>query len=562
MTATTIRFTYGLNPNEVKWVTPTEGDTVSLDTNVEAHAFPGERDSTYEAGAPGQLERLTIEHNGKIVQETRSGEGGPFACSIPLWRITRNAGSLTLVAKAYWVGGHTASATLTIATTGEFLPDGQRRMAVPQAAFSFVGDEWSHRGIKRWRLAKSALRGEDRVTLEPTGGLAQRPTDLKDVRAETKSPAPSLALEPGDEIAISAQTSAEFKARTGNVRDFTRLQVVKVKGVDGNTVILDRPLRSDFATEDGARLDKRHPLRGAGVEGLTIEQTRRIWTHGILFRHATDSWVRDVAIRKAGRNPIAVQDSSHIEIKECLLEDGWYQLGGGTSYLSFDNSFDCLAEKVWTKKLRHAPAVNWSAAGNVFRECVFEQSDANWHTAWTHENLLERSIVVAEKGSGSYGYGIYTSRHKTAHGGTGPRNVFYGNEILSPDSSIYLGGAIDGTMILYNRFLNKSGPAIVGEARSDNVLLLGNTFRVASSKEPFIRLKEKPLSGWIIRNNTVSGGSGATELPAGAIADEGGNTRIPFDAKAQGSKPPVPSIFLWQRETYPLADARSDPPQK
>lgn len=558
---TLIRFVYGLDRGEVRFVHPAPNATVPLDTTVEVHAFPGEKDSTYDAQSPGQLESLALWLGDKMVAETKSNEGGPFRCAIPLWRITRESGPLELVARASWVGGATAETRLSFRVDASYLPHGQRRLTSHAAAFTFIGDEWSGRGLHRWMLAEDAPRGSLRLRPVRDGGEFARPLDLPGFTPATRSPAPAEVLRPGDAVAISALTPEAWKKATGNVRDFSRLNYARVAAIDGEDIVLDRPLRFDLNTAESARLDVRHPLQGGGVEGLTLVQERRLWTHGIEFRFAENCWVRGVIVRKAGRNPISIEYSAHIEVRDTLLEDGWYQLGGGSSYFGFSTAFDCLAERVVTRRLRHAPVVNWSAAGNVFRDSSFDQSDANWHTAWTHENLLERCTIVATKGSGSYGYGLYTSRHRSFHGGTGPRNVFYANTFLAPDAGIYFGGAVADTMVLYNRFIVKNGPAIVAEPRSDSVRLTGNAFVVAAPRAPWVALVDgaKP-TGWLLEQNTVSGGTGIV-LPKELEAQASNNHAVPLDAKQAAMVPPAASIFLWQREQHPLQATIGAKPQ-
>lgn len=549
---TKVTFTYALAKGEIRFVNPKPGSTVNLDTTIEVHAYPGERDSTYDASAPGQLEKIVILHEGRTVAETKSNEGGPFRCAIPLWRIIRESGPLQLLARATWVGGESAETTLNLHVEASYATEGRRRLTSHEAAITFIGDEWTGRGVHRWLLAEDAVRGTNRLVVQPGGGSFRRPVDLPGVTEATVSPALASVFKPGDPVSMMAQTPEAWKKATGNTRDFMRLNYAYVAAIEGDTLVLDRPLRFDFRVAESARLDVRHPLRRGGVEGIAFEQTYRLWTHAIDFRHTEHCWVRGVIVKKAGRNPVNVEHSAHVEIRDSVFEDGWYQLGGGTSYLGFTMSFDCLAERIVTRRLRHAPTVGWSGAGNVFRESFFEQSDANWHTAWTHENLLERSTVVATKGSGSYGYGIYTSRHRTAHAGTGPRNVFYANEILSPDSAIYLGGAVESPMFLYNRFVVKRGPAIQAEARSDHVVLIGNTFILAEPGAAWLTLIDdaKPR-GWRVQYNVVSGGAGL-RLPRGVADIERDNRAVPLDAKLKQAAAPVPSIFLWQREHHPL----------
>ncbi|MBC8010667.1 MAG: hypothetical protein H7067_11295 [Burkholderiales bacterium] len=551
---TTIEFTYGLNPGEIRFVGLSEGQRVTLDTSIEVHAYPGPGDSSYpEKAPPGQLKLLTLSSGGKVVTSRKQDEGGPFNLSIPLWRFTTAAGSLPLVARVEWTDGKSSETTLTLDVEATYLPDRARRLAQHEAAFTFIGDQWTHRSWYRWRLAEDASRGATRLRLTRAESI-KRAADLAFIDQVNLPPPAHEVLRVGDSVALSAFATPEWKKATGNVPDFARINFARIAAIEGDTLVLDRPLRIDFPVAENSRLDARFPIRGCVVEGFTLRQTRQLWTHGILFQFAEDCLVRDVRVVKAGRNPVAIESSLQCEIRESEFDDGWYQVGGGTSYLGLGTSFDCLIQDVRTTRLRHAPVVNWSAAGNVFSRSTFQRSDANWHSGWCHENLVEDCVIDASTGSGSYGYGIYTSKPQSGHGATGPRNVFWGNLITSPQSGVLLGGAIDGTVIAYNRFIVRSGPGIDALATTTNTRVVGNHFVLAGPTQPLFK-NHRSGTGWEVVDNRVFGGNGNLTIASSApLAADKGNTFAPVNEGASTPRPvpPAPSLRDWQLKHHPL----------
>ena len=552
---TTIEFTYGLNPGDLRFIGLKNEDRVGLDTSIEVHAYPGPGDSTYpEKAPPGQLKLLTLLHDGKIVGTRRQNEGGPFDLNVPLWRITTAAGPLTLIARAEWTDGTSAETSLSLVVDSTYLPSGKRRLTQHVAAFTFIGDEWTHRSWYRWPLAADAPRGATRLTLSSGEGYP-RAKDLPFIDQLNTPPPASQVLKPGDSVTITVFPTAVWKKATGNQPDFYRINFARVAAIDGDAIILDRPLRIDFPTTEHARLDVRYPIRDCGVTGFTLRQTRRIWTHGVLFQYAEDCHARDLRVLKAGRNPVAIESSLQCEVVDCDFDDGWYQIGGGTSYLGVGTSFDCLIDKVRTTRLRHAPVVNWSSAGNVFRRSLFTQSDANWHSGWCHENLVEDCRIDASTGSGSYGWGIYTSKPGTQHGATGPRNVFWGNDILSPKTAVMLGGSVDGTVIAYNRFKVANGPGVEAMPNTTNTVVVGNQFILSDPTQPLFK-NHHTGTGWQVIGNQVFGGNGKLTIASSAPCDrEELNSFSPLADSAQATRPvpPVLSLRDWQLQKHPLA---------
>jgi hypothetical protein len=320
-----------------------------------------------------------------------------------------------------------------------------------------------------------------------------------------------------------------------------------VTGVNGNMVRLNQPLRLDYPTIDGSYIQEIFPIRRCGVEDLSLEQTQDLWTSGIVFSNAWECWARGVRVNKAGRFPLYTIPGKWCEIRDSQFDDAWFKGGGGTAYVGFEYATDCLMENVETWKMRHAPQVQWSAAGNVIRNSVFHESDGQWHSGWTNENLFENCVIEATTGSGSYGYGLWASPPEDeAHGPNGPRNVVYNCDIKSPKAGLWMGGMNEGWMILHNRFQVGSGTGIFAKTSSFDHTIHGNTFQLTDLKQPMMMIATPDCVGIEITGNRIYGGNGKlTGGPGKPLVNK--DNLFTALGEAPRPQPAVPSIFEWQR---------------
>jgi hypothetical protein len=310
---------------------------------------------------------------------------------------------------------------------------------------------------------------------------------------------------------------------------------------------------------DGAFVQEIRPMRGCGIEDLTLEQTQKLWTSGVLFSNAWGCWARGVRVIKAGQFPLYFLNAKWCEIRDCRMDDAWYHGGGGTAYVGWERSYDCLMENVATEFMRLAPLVQWSAAGNVIRNSAFRHSDAQWHSGWTNENLFENCLIDSapapapppDGATGSYGYGMWASPPEDdAHGPNGPRNVVYGCRVTSPKAGVWLGGMNENWLLLYNRFDVGSGPGVFLRAASFDHIIKGNVLILREATQPAAFFATPDCVGVELRENRVFGGNG--KLSGGAVAPSAADANrleaMPSSADAIAApRPDVPSIFEWQR---------------
>jgi hypothetical protein len=236
------------------------------------------------------------------------------------------------------------------------------------------------------------------------------------------------------------------------------------------------------------------------------------------------------------------------EIRDCVFDDAHFKGGGGTAYAGWEYSYDCLMEGVETFKLRHAPLFQWSASGNVIRKSVFHESDGQWHSGWTNENLMEQCVIESVRGNGGYGFGLWASPPEdTAHGPNGPRNVVYNCDVSSEKDGLWMGGMNESWLILHNRFVVERGRGVFAKTASFDHIIKGNVFVVKDGRSPMVFLATPDCVGVEVVGNALFGGNGWVCSGAGTPALERGNLVRPL-ADAPRPRPEVPSIYEWQQE--------------
>ncbi|CAE6339114.1 unnamed protein product [Rhizoctonia solani] len=248
---------------------------------------------------------------------------------------------------------------------------------------------------------------------------------------------------------------------------------VTSRGTDnvGLYLQLDRPLRFDLyrsSTGDGSSpmeesetlakaMPIAHVVHHVGIEnlymtheidGLSPESATRNYAnlapeqamHGIVFRYARDSWVRNIQTFMTGSHPIATEAARNIQIQDNYFD-------GGNGYLRGSRVWDSLYYNNTLRNLRHI-TMQWCAMGNVV---ILNNmtNDMNLHGGWEGHNLFELNYVSVpyshrsgscsscggEGGDQEAGtwYPIWWGAGEKASkwsGATGPRNVFYRNYMI------------------------------------------------------------------------------------------------------------------------------------
>ena len=513
---TRLIFRYAIPPAGVAFYRRRPGDVVYSDTWIQLHAVPDD------------LVALEVRVDGKrVVRRERSKHwGNTFSISTSGRSLLRKAGEgthpMTGIAEYRDGTRKETCEEIRLARRPSPKPDPRPRML---GAITFAGPG---RVGSRIPLAADALRGSRRIELRTTQGL-----------------------EPGDRIAIEAPASDRWNALVRNACQWGtyRRYRLMIEAVDGDTIRVNQPLRLAFPVADGSFVEKLGVIRRSGAEDLYLEQTENLWINGIAFSNAWECWAKGVTVKKTGRHACYAVEAKWCEIRDSVFDDAHFKGGGGTAYVGWEHACDCLMENVTTYQMRHAPCVQWSASGNVIRKNTFHESDGQWHSGWTNENLFEQCTIDSKRGHGGYGYGMWASPPEdTAHGPNGPRNVVYACDVRSPRAGVWMGGMNEGWLILYSRFQVARGPGVFAKTASFDHVIRGNVFALSDPGEPAVRLATPDCVGVELIGNRVYGGSGQLVSGPGEPERERDNHLLPATDDPPLPEAPVPSIFEWQRE--------------
>ena len=512
---TRLIFRYSIPESGVTFYSPAPNSRVGRDTLLEMHC------------KPTGLMKMTMMVDDAVIGEWTRGahSGNTFSFA----RSGRDAigkvpdGRHTLKGVAEYKDGAARTGQIPIVLDSNFRD--RTQIADSRAAITFSGE-----GLvgKRLKLARDGKRGDMKLTLESTEGLSG-----------------------GDCILIDAPATDRWKKLTKNACQWGmyRRYEVFIEKINGKTISINQPLRIEFPIIDGAYVQKVVPIRRCGIESLYLEQTENLWISGVVFYHGWNCWAKDVTVKKCGRFPVYGSMAKWCEIRDCVFDDAWFKGGGGTAYTGWDHCWDCLMENVETFKMRHAPLFQWAASGCVIRKSIFHESDGQWHSGWTNENLIEQCIIESALGHGGYGYGMWASPPEdSAHGPNGPRNVVYNCDVRSPRAGVWMGGMNENWLILYSRFVVEKGPGVFAKTVSFDHIIKGNVFVLKDSSSPMVHLATDDCVGNEIMDNVLYGGNGQLVAGAGKPETVKDNTTYPL-GDAPRPAPDVPSIYQWQQSS-------------
>lgn len=475
---------------------------------------------------PKGLKSMQILVGDKLIHEWKRSthSGNTFATAINGWKLFKHIepGKCILRGVARWKDGSEASCSIEIDADATFHDPAP--VEPLRSIITFLGNGQSGNKI---HLTLTGNRGDSVLTLKSVDGLIV-----------------------GDYILIEGPATNRWKSLTNNLCKWGvyRRNILKIIKIEGNKVTINQPLRIEFPTIDGSFVQKIELLEGCGLENLYLEQTSNLWITSSYFYNAVNCWARDVKIKNCGRYPIYGHQAKWCEIRDSVFEDSWFNGGGGTAYAGWDNSWDCLTENLETFRMRHGPLFQWAASGNVIRKSTFHDSDGQWHSGWTHENLIEQCVIESKRGYGSYGFGLWASPPEdNAHGPNGPRNVVYNCIISSERTGLWMGGMNENWLIVYNRFDVQKGGGVFAKDASFDHIIKGNTFILRDGISPFMTIMTADCIGIELIGNRVYGGNGRLKVGLGKPAVEKINQFLPLAINHEKIEPIIPSIFEWQK---------------
>ncbi|MFF5111439.1 NucA/NucB deoxyribonuclease domain-containing protein [Streptosporangium sp. NPDC000509] len=336
-------------------------------------------------------------------------------------------------------------------------------------------------------------------------GFAAREGETKVFIANNTSSAIMNTIQVGGYINIRAANTMNFYRTMKAVPTewelqnlHMRQQIFEITGVGRSSsdkwVTIDKPLEYDVpvtSISDGSEMITGYdaaydskasplvdPVLGVGFENLYFAQDANMDSddaisnygnmapeaamHGIVFKWAVNSFVRNVHAEMVGSHPIVTEEAKNLTVVNNYLEGSWNKGKGGNGYFRGSRVWDSLYAGNTTRYLRHF-TFQWSASGNVAIGNSFD-SDLNLHGGWERNNLFELNQVSTsyshrpgscKSNCGDEGnsapdssdwFPIWWAAGLKAvkwSGSSGPNNVFYNNTLKKQL------GSIEGTYVDY-----------------------------------------------------------------------------------------------------------------
>lgn len=370
----------------------------------------------------------------------------------------------------------------------------------------------------------------------------------------------NFALGIGDYVELGFTLSKRWSSANNSVPWWKKMQfyakIASVDGARGERITLTQPVRLDFTRAEKAYVRKVDLIRGSGIENLTLEQAGNIQAEmqlrTISFYDAAECRASGLIINRPGTGGLYGVRVKNCEFVDCRIVRPWSTRG--LAYAGWDYAWDCLMDRFETDSMRHAPLFNWCASGNVVTGGVFRESDAQWHTGWCHDNLLENSrISTTTKQFGSYGWAFYAVPYDDGeHGAIGPRNVIYNCESKSFNGGLFMGGMTRDWIVVYNKFVTSSGPGILEKIGSGGNVFADNVFVLGDTTMPMLYI-ESLDSHATVDGNRLYGSNGQFVSGPGHPAVFRNNRLFPLPAhegNVERPQVPVPSLYRWQLNKF------------
>lgn len=206
-------------------------------------------------------------------------------------------------------------------------------------------------------------------------------------------------------------------------------QVIKISGVNGNTITVESPLRMNYDISKNPKIKKLNMISGTGIECMKIERTDATasQTSTIAFTYSAQCWVSGIEAYNCNFAHIEINTSTNISITGSYFHDAHAYGGGGQGYgvLCQSTTGECLTENNVFNHLRHSMLLQSGANGNVFG---YNYSINAYWTEFPNnaagDMVLHGNYPYANLFEGNIGQNIVIDN---SHGINGPYNTFLRN---------------------------------------------------------------------------------------------------------------------------------------
>ena len=218
----------------------------------------------------------------------------------------------------------------------------------------------------------------------------------------------------------------------------------KVEQIQGNTIVLERPLRTDVRPEWGAQIREFNPtVSEVGIENLTMEfpkppypgHLKSLGHNGVYFEYVTDSWIRNLKFVNAD-NGAMLRYSNFCTLEGIYFTSdegrgfdiGWAGLASGHHGVDISRSDDNLfTDFEFASRFVHSLSLFAGSSGNVFSNGKGVDIAFDHHRKAPIENLFT-NIDLGIGARPWYSGG--NSRYEAAH--SGARETFWNIRARTP----------------------------------------------------------------------------------------------------------------------------------
>jgi hypothetical protein len=274
--------------------------------------------------------------------------------------------------------------------------------------------------------------GNNRHGISITGGQA---LVIDKIHYELKQGSQKLAVRspssfiPGDIIKLNPTDDSTLVNNTWAFESTG--QIFEILKIEGDSLILNKPLRRSYSGTHAPLLKKLNPIRQVHLQCLGIFRidTTTSQSSNIYFNNAMDCSVSGVQSYFCNFAHIDINNSSRISIINSHYKDAHSYGGGGKGYgvMIQSGSGDCYIHQNYFDHLRHSMILQAGANGNVI---AYNYSS---HPYWT-ETILPSNSAGDLVLHGNYVYMnlfegnvVQNIVIDNSHGINGPFNTFYRN---------------------------------------------------------------------------------------------------------------------------------------
>ncbi|MCD4746118.1 MAG: glycoside hydrolase family 55 protein [Bacteroidales bacterium] len=179
------------------------------------------------------------------------------------------------------------------------------------------------------------------------------------------------AFSPGDFTEVRQQ-NGEWDTNPASWAEYAVGQIIEIKSISDDTLILKHPLRIDFESSLCPEIGKIIPITNIGIETLNIERLDNVSNSGpnnISINYAKQCWINGVESNKSVGSHIMIRKSSNIDVTGCYIHHAFLYDGASTRGYGItlcNHAGECLIQNNIFEHLRHAMVVKVGANGNVF----------------------------------------------------------------------------------------------------------------------------------------------------------------------------------------------------